>query len=92
MRADEGFEAAVTAITRCWWHKCRECGELPYGRRFPIMLNGADNDSYLTPAILYGSEAWCLKESEMGILRRTERSMVKAMCGVQLKDRKRSID
>ena len=28
----------------------------------------------------------------MGILRRTERSTVIAMCGVQLKDRKRSMD
>ena len=44
------------------------------------------------PAILYGSEAWCLKESEMGILQRTEGSMVRAMCGVQLKDRKRPTD
>ena len=42
--------------------------------------------------MLYGSEAWCLKEREMGILRKTERSMVRAMCGVQLKDRKRSTD
>ena len=42
--------------------------------------------------MLYGSEAWCLKESEMGILRRTERSIVRAMCGVQFKDRKRSTD
>ena len=39
-------------------------------------------------AMLYGREARCLKESEMGILRRTERSMVTAMCGVLLKDRK----
>ena len=46
--------------------------------------------SYVRPAILCGSEAWCLKESEMGIFRRTERSMVRAMCGVQLKDRERS--
>ena len=38
--------------------------------------------------MLYGSEAWCLKESEMGILRMTERSMVRAMCGAQLKDKK----
>ena len=29
-------------------------------------------------------------EREMGILHRTERSMVRAMCGVQLKDIKRS--
>ena len=48
--------------------------------------------SYARPAILYASEAWCLKECEMGILRRTERSMVRAMYGVQLKDRKRSTD
>ena len=36
--------------------------------------------------MLYGSEAWCLNESEMGILRMTERFMVREMCGVQLKD------
>ena len=39
-------------------------------------------------AMLYGSETWCLKESEMGILRRTERAMVRSMCRVKLVDRK----
>ena len=34
----------------------------------------------------------CLKESEMEILGRAERSMVRAMCEVQFKDRKRSTD
>ena len=63
-----------------------ECGEILYSR-FPLMLKGAVYKCYVRPAILYGSEAWCLKESEMKILRRTERSMVRAMCGVQLKDR-----
>ena len=43
------------------------------------------------PATLYGSKAWCQKDN-MVILRRTERSMVRAKCGVQLKDRKRSTD
>ena len=56
------------------------------------MRKGAVYKSYVRPAILYGSEALCLKESEMGILRRTQRSMVRAMRGVQLKDRKRSMD
>ena len=37
--------------------------------------------------MLFGSEAWCLKEGDMEILRRTERSMVRGICGVQLKDR-----
>ena len=48
--------------------------------------------SYVRPAILHGSEAWCPKESEIGILRLTEGSVVRAMCGVHLKDRKTSMD
>ena len=38
--------------------------------------------------MLYGSETWCLRESEMAILSRTERAMVRSMCGVKLVDRK----
>ena len=48
--------------------------------------------SSLKPTILYGSEVWCLQESEMRILQRTERSMVRPICAVQLKDRKRTAD
>ena len=66
-----------------------ECHELLYGRRFPLRLKGAVYESYLRLAILYGSEACCLKECEMGILRSTERSMVREMCGMQRKDRKK---
>ena len=29
--------------------------------------------------MLYGSEAWCLREKEMAILRRTERAMCEAI-------------
>ena len=53
---------------------------------------GAVYKSYISSAILHGCEAWCLKESEMGILQWIERSMVREMCGVQLKDRKRAMD
>ena len=35
------------------------------------MLKGAVCGSNVKPAILYGSDAWCLKESEMRILPRT---------------------
>ena len=40
--------------------------------------------------MLYGSETWCLRENEieMVILKRTERAMVRSMCGVKLVDRK----
>ena len=85
-----GCEATVTARARCGLVKFRECGKFLYGRGFPLRLKGAVYKSYVWPAMLYGSEEWCLKESEIGILRRTERSKVRVMCGVQLKDRKRS--
>ena len=60
--------AAVTGRTRCGSVKFRDCGELLYGRRSPLWLNGAVYKSYVRPAMLYESETWCLKESEIGIL------------------------
>ena len=35
---------------------------------FALKLKGAVYKSYARPATLLGSEAWCLMESEMGIL------------------------
>ena len=88
--AGGGCEAAGTVRTRCGLTKFRECGELLCGRIFPLMLKGAVYESYVRPSILYGSESWCLNKNDIGILRRTEKSMVKAICGVQLIDMKKS--
>ena len=68
MSLGEGCEAAVTARTRCGLVMLREYGVYLYGRRFSLKLKGAVLLSYARPAILYESEAWCLKESEMGSL------------------------
>ena len=57
---------------RCWWVTFMECGELLYGRRFHLKLKGAVCKSFVRPLTLYGNEASCLRENEMGILRRTE--------------------
>ena len=66
VNASGGCEAAVTVRTRCGCASLREFSFLLNGRRFPLKLKGAVHKSYVMPAILYGSEAWCLKESEMG--------------------------
>ena len=68
MIAGGGCEAAITARTRFVYMKFKECGQLMYGMRFPLRLNGAVFKSYVRPAILYGSETCCLKEREMGVL------------------------
>ena len=65
VRAGGGCEAAVNIKTRCGWVKFRECGELLYGRRSSLKLKGSVYKISVRPAMLYGSEAQCLKESEM---------------------------
>ena len=51
-------------------------------------MKGIVYQSCVRLAMLYGSETWCLRENEMAVLRRTERAMVRSMCGVKLMDRK----
>ena len=67
-----GCEAAMIARTRCWSVKLRNCGELLFGRRFPLKQKKVVCKSYVRPAILYESEVWCLKQNDIGILRRAE--------------------
>ena len=55
-------------------------------------MKGMVYRSCVRSVMLYGSETWCMTENEMAILRRTERAMVRAMCGVKLMDRKRTED
>ena len=40
--------------------------------------------------MLYESETSCLRENEMAILRRTEKAMMRAMCGVKVIKKRRS--
>ena len=47
---------------------------------------------HVMPGILCGSEARYLKEIKMEILQSTERIMMRAICRVELKDRKTSMD
>ena len=68
--------------------KFRECGELLLGRRFSVKMKGMVYRSCIISAMLYKSETWCLRENEMIILKRTERAMVKSMCGVKLVDKR----
>ena len=43
-------------------------------------------------AIHYESETWYLGQNDIGILQRTERAMVRNMCGVKLMDKKSKKD
>ena len=90
LSATGGCETAVTAGTRIGWMKFRECSDILKGRRFSLKMKARVYKSCVRSAMLYRSEAWCLREKEMAILRRTERAMIRAMCGVRLLDRRNS--
>ena len=68
VNAGGGCENAATAGARCWLFKFSECGESLNGKRFPLRQKGIVYNSYARPALLFGSEALCPKEGEIGIL------------------------
>ena len=88
LNASGGCEVVVTARVRIGWVRFRECGKLLLGNRFPLKMKGKIYRCCVRSAILYGNETWCPKQNEKAILRRTERAMVKAMCGQKVVDRK----
>ena len=55
-------------------------------------MKGMIYRSFVRSMMLYGSETWCLRETEMVILRRAERAIVRAMFGVKLMERRRTED
>ena len=70
LNSSGGCETAVTSRVRIGWMKLlRECGELLRGR-FSLRMKWMAYRSYVRSAMLYGSETWCLRESEMAILRK----------------------
>ena len=87
LNSSGGCEAAVTVRVRIRWVRFRECGELLLGNRFPLRMKDKVYCCCVRSAILYGNEAWWLKENERAILRRTERAMVRAMCSQKVVDR-----
>ena len=88
LNASGGCETAVTSRVRIGWMKFRKCEELLRGRRFSLRMKRMVDQNCVRSAMLYGGETWWLRESEMAILRRTERAMVRSMSGVKLVDRK----
>ena len=88
LNAKSGCETAVTARIRIGGMEFRECGKLLLKSRFFLKMKGMVYRSCVRSAMLYGSETWSSRENEMIILRRTERAMVRSMCGVKLEDGK----
>ena len=87
LNANGGSEVAVTT-TRIGWIEFRECGELLYGRKLSLKMKERIYSSCVRSAMLYGRETWRLRENVMEILRRTEKAMMRALCGVKFTEKR----
>ena len=89
--AGGGVEAARARV-RCAWAKFKELSPILTARGASYHIKGKIYKACVQSVLKYGTETWAMKIANLQSLERTEQMMVKWMCGVSLKDRKRSVD
>ena len=80
----------MTAKSKNWLGEVQGTRKLLNSKRFSLKVKGVVYWSCVRSAMLYGCETQCLRENEMAILKRTERAMVRAMCGAKPMETKRT--
>ena len=90
--AGGGIEEAARARVRCAWAKFKELSPILTARGASYHIKGKIYKACVQSVLTYGTETWAMKIANLQSLERTERMMVRWMCGVSLKDRKRSVD
>ena len=85
-----GADDAVRTRVKCAWGKFRELAPILTVRGMSLKMKGKIYSTCVQSVMVYGSETWPLKVANVQQLERTERMMVRWMCGVTLKDKKRS--
>ncbi len=90
LNAGGGCLSAITARVRVGWTKFRELSGVLCGRKWSVKMKGRLYKACVRTAMVYGGETWVMRKEEESVLQRTERAMVRMMCGVKLKDRKSS--
>ena len=82
--AGGGAGEAATARVRCAWSKFRELAPVLTSRGASLKVKGKVYSTCVQRVLVYGSETWPMKAEDMKRLERTERMMVRWMCGVRL--------
>ena len=77
---------------KCAWKKFRELSPILTTRGASLSLKGKIYCACVRSVMIYGSETWPMKVEDKQRLERTERMMIRQMCGVTLKHRKSSVE
>ena len=87
LQSDGGCDIAVSERVRKGWWKFRELSGVLCNRRLPLTMRGVLYRSCVRTVLVYGCETWAIKKENEDALVRTERRMMRMMCGVTLRDR-----
>jgi hypothetical protein len=85
-----GVEEATKARVKCAWGKFRELIPILTARGASLKVKGKLYRACVQSVVVYGSETWATKVTDMHWLCRAETMTVRWMCGVSLKDRRSS--
>ena len=86
------MDEAARVRVRCAWAKFKELSPILPARGASYRMKGKIYKACVQSVLKYGTETWAMKKGNLQSLERMERMMVRWMCGVSLKDRKRSVD
>ena len=90
--AGGGVEEASRARVRSAWAKFRELAPILTARGASLLVKGKVYRACVQSVMIYGSETWASKVEDLQRLERTERMMVRWMCGVTLRDKIASVE
>jgi hypothetical protein len=79
-------EASRTRV-RCAWGKFNQLKPMLARKSASLKIKGKIYRSCVQSVLVYGSETWSIKREDERRLERTERAMVRKMCGVKLAER-----
>ena len=85
--ANGGPGSTATMRVRSAWCKFNELLQILTSKGVSLRIKGVIYRACVQRVMVYGSETWPAKVEDMQRLERTERMMMRWMCGVRLKDR-----
>jgi len=88
--AGGGARECTVARTRCAWKKFRALLPVLTSRRFSLRKKGRAYRACVRSVLLFACETWAVKEDDTQRIERTDRAMIRWICGVSLKDERSS--
>ena len=92
LSAGGGYKLACRTRVKCAWGKFVELLPLLARRGVSLKIKGKIYSACVQSALIYSGQTWGMRVADFQTLERTERMMVRWMCGVTVRDRTSSAE